>query len=248
MKGSKGRAWRAMLILGVLLGSLPVVAWGAPKVPEKLVYNLSWTGIDVGTATQEITDVGPLRRIVSTARSNDWLSVFYPVEDRIESTVVPDKGPFPGQSLRYRMQMREGNRRRDRELVFERDKGMALYIDHLGNERKEVPISPETFDVYASSYYVRHLPLEVGKPVSVSILDNKETRTVQIQVLRTEKIMTILGKVETIVIKPLVPSKGVFEGKGEVTIWLTDDERRIPVRAKTKVTVGSVTAELIEMQ
>src|SRR5512136_128492 len=144
MKGRKGRAWRALLILVVLLGSLPVVVWGEPKVPEKLVYSLSWTGVDVGTATQEISDEGPLRRIVSTARSNDWLSVFFPVEDRIESTVATAKGPFPGQSLRYRMQIREGNRRRDRELIFDWDKGVARFIDHLGNERKEVPVGPET--------------------------------------------------------------------------------------------------------
>jgi hypothetical protein len=50
--------------------------------------------------------------------------------------------------------------------------------------------------------------------------------------------------VDTIVIRPLVKAKGVFEGKGAVLIWLTDDARRIPVKAQTKVRMGSVTATL----
>jgi len=49
-----------------------------------------------------------------------------------------------------------------------------------------------------------------------------------------------------LVVKPLVRAEGVFEGKGGVTIWFTDDARRIPVRAETKVSVGVVTATLRE--
>ena len=67
----------------------------------------------------------------------------------------------------------------------------------------------------------------------------------EVRVLRKEKLKTALGDVNTIVIRPMVKSEGVFEGKGEVNIWLTDDNRRIPVRAQTRVIVGSVTADLV---
>lgn len=223
----------------------PPAAAGAVKVPEKLVYELSWTGIDVGTATQEITEEGETRRIVSTARSNDWLSVFFPVEDLIESTLATSGAPFPGLTKQHRIRMKEGKHRRDREVVFDHEKKVAHYVDHVSGEKKEVPLAPLTFDTYASFYYVRSLPLEVGKSVSVTIFYGKEAETVEVQVLRKEKIKTVLGKVNTIVIKPMVKPKGVFEGKGSVQIWLTDDERRIPVKAQTKVTVGHVTAKLV---
>ena len=218
----------------------------AQIVPEKLVYELSWQGIPVGTATQEIVADGAGRRIVSTARSNAWLSVFYPVEDRIESHLLRTEGLFPGVTLHYRMQMREGGRRRDREILFAPERGEARYLDHLTGERAEVAIPHRTYDIYASFYHIRHLDLEVGRSVFVDVLDGKEVRHIEVQVLRKEKLRTRLGEITTLVVRPLVRAEGVFEGKGGVLIWFTDDARRIPVRAETKVSVGSVTATLRE--
>ena len=125
------------------------------------------------------------------------------------------------------------------------EKGTAHYHDLRSGERLDIPITGTVYDIYGSFYYVRYLPLEVGKPVSVHVLDGKEPRAVEVRVLRRERLATVLGEVDTIVIRPMVKSQGVFEGKGSVHIWLTDDARRIPVRAQTKVTVGSVTANLV---
>ncbi len=216
----------------------------ARRVPEKLVYSLSWLGVPVGTATQEIVEEGANRRITSTARSNDWLSAFFPVEDVIVSTLAASGAPFPGLTRHYRMRVREGSRRRDREIVFEQDKGTASYRDLLNGEKLDIPIKTATYDIYGSFYYVRYLPLEAGKPVFVNILDGKELHALEVQVLGKERLKTVLGEVNTIVIRPMVKKEGVFEGKGSVTIWLTDDARRIPVRAQTGVTVGSVVATL----
>jgi len=64
-------------------------------------------------------------------------------------------------------------------------------------------------------------------------------------VLRKEKIKTSLGTFDTIVIKPLMQSEGIIDKKGEMFIWLTDDNRLLPVKMKTKVKIGSVTATLV---
>jgi hypothetical protein len=216
----------------------------AQRVPEKLVYSLSWLGIPVGIATQEIVAEGAARRITSTARSNDWLSTFFPVEDVIVSSLAMHGAPFPGLTRHYRMVISEGSHRRDREIVFEQEKGTARYHDLVNGEKIDIPIAATTYDIYGSFYYVRYLPLEVGKPVSVNVLDGKELHAIEVRVLRKERLKTVLGEVDTIVIRPMVKAEGVFEGKGSVTIWLTDDARRIPVRAQTKVKVGSVIATL----
>lgn len=215
-------------------------------IPEKLVYDLTWTGIKAGTAVQEIVDENDTVKITSTARSADWISVFFPVEDRVESILTKVPPPRIGVPLNYRMKVREGHHRRDREIIFDQARGKARYIDHRGGERAEVEISRNTYDPYSSFYYVRSLPLEIGKSVYVSILDNKDLSKVEVQVLRKERLKTILGEVNTIVIKPLMKSEGIFQRKGEIFIWLTDDERHIPVKMKTKVTIGSVTATLVE--
>ena len=100
-------AVRSVATLCVILALLATPLC-ADTVPERLVYRLSWAGIAVGTATQEIRAEGGTYRIAVTARSNDWLSVFFPVDDRIESVLDKEGGAFPGVSRFYRMETRDG--------------------------------------------------------------------------------------------------------------------------------------------
>jgi Protein of unknown function (DUF3108) len=235
----------SVLTLFFLSVLVPTPQASALNIPEKLVFDLTWTGIKAGTATQEIFADKDSVRVISTARSADWISVFFPVEDRVESILTKTVPPLLGLPKDYRLKTREGKRRKDKEIIFKHAKGKAVYIDHLGGERAEIAIGPNTYDAYSSFYYVRTLPLTIGKSVYVSILDNKELWNVEVQVLRKEKLDTIFGEVNTILIKPLIKSEGIFERKGEIFIWLTDDARRIPVKMQTKVMIGSVTATLV---
>jgi len=217
----------------------------ALSASEKLVYDLTWTGIKAGTATQEFVDEKESVRIVSIARSADWISVFFPVEDRVESVLTKVPPPHLGLPQIFRMKIKEGKHRRDKEIIFDHEKRKARYIDHISGEKAEIEIGRNTYDPYSSFYYLRTLPLETGKSVFVSILDNKQLWNVEVQVIKKERLKTILGNVDTILIKPLIKSEGIFERKGEIYIWLTNDARRIPVKMKTKVTIGSVTATLV---
>jgi hypothetical protein len=218
---------------------------GALTIPEKLVYDLTWTGIKAGTATQEIVTEKGETKIMSIARSADWISVFFPVEDRIESilTTVPE-GKI-GLPKSYVLKISEGSHRRDKEIHFNHSMGIAHYKDNLNGDKREIPISASTLDTLSSFYFVRTLKLEVGKSVYLTVLDNMKIWKVEVQVLRKEKIKTKLGIFDTIVIKPLMQSEGIMDKKGEMYIWLTDDGRLLPVKMKTKVKVGSITATLV---
>jgi len=241
------RGFSSLLFFLIFLGSFcfPVADTAAFSIPEKLVYDLTWIGINAGTATQEIfTDNGETR-IVSIARSADWISVFFPVEDRIESVLSINPKSKIGLPKSYYLKIREGSHRRDKETHFDREKGIAYYRDNLNGDRREIPITASTLDTLSSFYFVRTLKLEVGKSVYLTILDNMKTWKVEVQVLRKEKIETKLGAFNTIVIKPLMKSEGIIDKKGEMLIWLTDDARLLPVKMKTEVKVGSVTATLV---
>jgi len=58
-------------------------------------------------------------------------------------------------------------------------------------------------------------------------------------------VETPAGKFRTIVIKPNMKSEGIFDRKGDIYIYLTDDKRHIPVLIRTKVAVGYIEAELV---
>lgn len=232
------------IVIALLLSIVSVSpAFADQKLPEKLVYSLSWTGISVGTAIQEISEDRGERRIVSRARSNDWLSAFYPVDDRTES-LLDKVGDFPGKSKRFRMAFKEGTRSREYEIDFDHAAGRARYMDRKSGESADVRLEPETFDIYSSFYFVRHQDLVPGTSIQVRILDGRQVNRIEVRVLKREKIKVPAGEFRTILVEPMVKAEGVFEGKRGLRIWLTDDARRIPVKVQTKVTVGSVTALL----
>ncbi len=217
------------------------------KVPEKFIYDLTWGGIKAGTASLELTNDGDRVKIVSTAQSAGWVSVFYTVDDRIES-ILSHNPSFSsiGQPVRYRIKIREGKHRRDKEVVFDRSNNKANYRDYLKNEKKEFDVPPSVFDPISSFYYLRTLKLTVGEPVYVTIFDSKKVWNVEVQVLRRERVTLPTGTFNTIVVKPNMKSEGIFYRKGEIFIWLTDDAKRIPVQLQTKVAVGHITATLVQ--
>jgi hypothetical protein len=227
--------------------SVTVVAPDASafRVPEKLVYDLTWGGIKTGTATLEITEENGLVRIVSTARSVGWVSLFYTVDDRIESILsAPAPHAAIGDPQRYRVRIREGRYRRNKEIVFDKSRRRAFYADNLSGDRAEIAVRPQTFDPLSSFYYFRTLTAQPGRSVFVPVVDGKKAEDVEVQVIKRERIHTKLGDFDTIVIKPLLKSEGIFNRRGDMYIWLTDDEKRIPVQMRTKVAFGRVTATL----
>lgn len=240
------QSWRIILLLFMaaifFVDARSASAFGTH---ERLVYDLTWTGIKAGTATQEITTDGVETRIVSIARSADWISVFFPVEDRIETILRGNAPSRIGLPRHYSIKIREGSHRRDKEVTFDHANNVAHYKDNLNGDKRVIPIPAATLDTLSSFYFVRTLKPEVGKSIYLTILDNMKVWKVEVQVLRKEKIKTKLGNFDTIVIKPLMQSEGIMDRKGDMFIWLTDDSRLLPVKMKTKVKVGSITATLV---
>lgn len=223
---------------------IPFSSASAFKIPERLTYDLTWSGIKAGEAVLEIKDDGGDLVINSTATSTKLVSVFYKVEDRVESRVHKGNDSLLAHSMNYRLNLREGKHRKKKEVLFDAIHSKALYMDYLSNERKEIDISFPIFDPLSSFYYLRGMDLEVGKSLFVTIFDSKKVWNVEVQVLRKERIQVPAGEFDTIVIKPLLKSEGIFYRRGDIYIWLSDDEKRIPVKLKTKVKIGSINADL----
>ncbi len=214
------------------------------RVPERLVYDLTWGGIKTGTATLDIREEGGLTRIVSTARSVPWVSFLYTVNDRVEADLSAAGRGTLGSPRRYRVSIREGRYKREREISFDRSGRKAVSTDYLSGERKEIAVAGRVFDPLSGFYHFRMVKAEPGKSVYVPLIDGKKVRDVEVQVIRRERVSTKVGDFDTIMIRPLMKSEGIFNRRGDMFIWLTDDEKRIPVQVRTKVSLGRVTATL----
>jgi len=227
-----------------LLQSLTTAS--ALTIPERLVYDVSWTGIKAGTAVQEVSAQGGDLHIVSTAHSSGWLTPIFPVNDRTESIISRDSaGTSFGTPKYYQEKISEGKTNTHKECKFDPHNLKVETKDLLKKTEKTDTISSRTFDSLSSIYFVRVTSeLVVGTSIFIDIYDCKRLWHTEVQVVKREEISTPVGRFKTIVVKPLLKAEGFFARTGDVTVWLSDDSLRIPVKMTTKLKLGKITALL----
>jgi len=104
----------------------------------------------------------------------------------------------------------------------------------------------EALDTLSGFYYLRNRPLQVGKTEALHIFDSETYADVPVEVLRRESMrLPNFTKVDTVVVRPLQQTAGIFRRTGDVLIWMTDDAYKVPVKIVTSVALGTVTAELV---
>jgi hypothetical protein len=207
---------------------------------EIFYYDISWLGIHVGKAILEATHTNGVIRITSQVHSAPFISTFYRVEDFAESVIID------GIPVNFRIKQREGKYRSDKETIFDVNNNVITFFNYLNGTRDEHSMKDENiWDVISGFFYLRTQPLEVGKPVYINIFDSNTFYRAKIDVLAKEKIKVANGgEIDTFIVKPTLQSEGLFQRKGDILIWISDDEKRIPIRVATSVSVGHVVAEL----
>ncbi|MGQ0649507.1 MAG: DUF3108 domain-containing protein [Gemmatimonadaceae bacterium] len=203
------------------------------ELGELLKYDVRFGKLRVGEGSMEVIDTETIRgREAWHTRFRIRGGVpFYRVDDVLESWI--DREAF--HSLRFVQDLEEGGRLRERryEMFPER----AKFREGDGEEEEGVA-SP--LDDGAFFYFVRTLPLEVGAIYEFNRYFRPDRNPVIVKVLAKETIKVPAGTYNTIVIQPIIKSKGVFSEKGEARIWLSDDPQRIMVQMKTKTKIGSL--------
>ncbi len=209
-------------------------------VGEHLEFSVNYNVLNAGTATLSVAAVEQIDghdcyRLVSTARSNSIVSTFFKVRDRVES-FMDVGGLF---SRKFEKHLREGSYEKDEIVHMDHCAGLAYYADGDTAE-----IMRWTQDALSSLYYVRTLDLEVGGLVAFPNHSGKKNYPLRVRVLGRERLKTRAGRFDCLVVEPRLKSEGIFKHEGRLTVWLTDDEMRMPVRMKTQIKIGSITADL----
>jgi len=244
-------------VAALLLTTHPVQAEGdgpasltAFQPGERLTFALKWTIVPAGTAVLEVLPREHMAGLdafhfVLTARSNAFVDAFYTVRDRIDSWA----DAAMQRSLLYRKKQREGSTRRDITVTFDWDAMTAQYVN--GNDvREPIAITEGSFDPLSIFYWSRFAPLAVGRRLQRPVTDGKKHVLGIAHVVRRESIRVPAGRFDTFLIEPdLRHVGGVFEKSPEakLQLWVTADRRRLPVKLKSKVVVGSFTGELTTM-
>ncbi len=212
------------------------------KIGEYFQFSIDWNGLNGGSSLMQVqnfqtVDGRRCYRIVTKAESNSFVSRFYKVRDRAESSVDAESL----YSRRFMKRLREGGYRKDVDVRFDQEQRIARY-----QNGKELDVAPGVHDVLSAFYYVRTQPLPEGAKLSVPTHDNEKSYEMEVHVLRREKVEVPAGTFSCVVVEPKLKSEGIFKSKGSIHVWLTDDDRRLPVMVRSQVPVGSISVRLTD--
>jgi hypothetical protein len=99
--------------------------------------------------------------------------------------------------------------------------------------------------VLSAFYFIRTQNLRVGDSLDLAAVSGKKKYNLKVLCLGRETITVAAGEFRTLVVEPMLKGDGLFKAKGKLTIWVTDDEKHIPVKMQSKIPVGSIKAELV---
>jgi len=217
----------------------PALAFG---VRESLKFSVQYGFIHAGSAWLEIPEVRQYKGhevylLLARAESNGFFSRFYKVRERIES-YWDRRGLY---SRRYVEDRREGKFRQQSDIVFDPVRNEAIYSDG-----RTFPVPARVQDALSAFYYFRTQALPLGGSIVFHYHASRKSQPLQVKVLGRERIETPAGTFNCVGIEPILKAGGIFKNSGRLVIWVTDDERRMPVLMKSKVAIGSISVVLVE--
>lgn len=213
-------------------------------VGERLVFDVGYSFITAGEAVMTIPQKDSLfgrecYQVLFTVNSTPSFSWIYKVDDRYE-TMLDVQGVFP---WRFTQRIREGKYSYDFDAVFDHTQNIAT------TDQGKYPIPLYVHDVVSAFYYVRTIDFSqsrVGEKTYLYNFYKDTTHTLAVKFLGRQQIEVDAGTFNCIIVEPLIKEGGLFKSEGRVVVWMTDDERKIPVKVSTKVVIGSIEAELRE--
>jgi hypothetical protein len=213
---------------------------------EKLEYKVGYKFITAGTGYFYILPdpiyvngrkCYDIQFQVKSLKSLEWI---YKVKDSYR-TVLDINGIFP---WTFEQHVREGNYKRDFVADFDQVNNYA----YIKKKDKKYKVPSYVHDIVSAFFYVRTLDLGSMKPGYTFYMQNffdDTTYTLGVKIHGRQTIEVEAGKFRCIVIEPLVVEGGLFKSEGNIYIWVTDDERKMPVKVATKILIGYVESELV---
>lgn len=219
----------------------------AYKSGERLRYKMSFSGwLRAGSAILEIKEKEFNGKKVFHTKGTGWTSGpikwFFKVNDTYESYFDKDSvKPYL-----FKRKIDEGGYKKHRITSFNYDYNTA-YIQDFTLQKDTTVTFSNVQDMMSSFYYLRNKDvsqLKSGEEIELDMFMDSQVYPFKLRFLGREVLKTKFGKVKTMVFRPLVQSGRVFKAQESVTIWITDDLNKIPIKMKADLSVGSLRAEL----
>lgn len=217
-------------------------------VGEWFKFRIHYGLVNAGYATMEVREATvnskKVFHVVGRGYTAGMSRFFFKVDDIYESYI--DK--TTGNPYQYIRNIDEGGYTKNQQGFFNQSENKILVKDYKHKTEKTLSIAKNTQDILSSFYYLRNYPnidkIKTGEFVAIDMFFDDETTKFRLKFLGRENIRTKFGVVQTMIFRPLVQSGRVFKEEESLTIWISDDDNKLPVRVKASLAVGSLKADL----
>jgi hypothetical protein len=244
---------RAALLLGAAAAAVSMAAAAtAPRRPlsrqdpshpfgpgERLIYDVRFGMFRVGRATMEVLGIDTVRgeptyHVVFTIRGR---AVFYSINDSLQSWF----GVRDLVSRRFIQDNEENGRQRYRHYEILPETGV-----YVRNRTDTLETVPDPLDDASFFYFARTVPLEVGMSYDFPRYFIADRNPVTLRVMARESVTTPSGRFDALAVRPIFKSRGIFSQGGQATIWFTADSARLPVKIRSRLSIGTLDMSLRE--
>ncbi len=230
-------------------------AWSSPAQEpafeggEWFKFRLSYSGwFKAGEATLSVVNERyknkPVYHIKGEGTTTGMTKLFFSVEDYYE-TYIDKETILPHRFVR---KIDEGGHTKDKIIDFDQQRKKAYVFDKKHNKHTTYDTPASVHDMISSFYFLRDKidinDLEEGKETRLDMFFDEENFQFSLRFLGRETISTKFGNVEALVFRPLVQAGRVFKEKESLTLWVSADKNKIPLRIKAELAVGSLKADL----
>lgn len=226
------------------ISTLRTIKHNAFKNGEQLEYRLHYGLINAGTAKLEVKKLDKkiagreVYHIVGSGKTKGAFDWFFKVRDTYETYLDVD-GVFPWMFTR---DVNEGGYKIKQTYKFAQSKNK---VDNGEGKSFETPNGIQ--DMLSSFYYARSIDYsnaKIGETFTIWSFVDDEIWPLKIRYMGKDKIKVSGDKYEALKFHPVVQEGRLFENEEDVTVWISDDENKIPLLAQGSVLVGSVKMEL----
>lgn len=215
---------------------------------EFFKFRIHYGLVNAGYATLEVREAirnnRKVHHVVGKGYTVGMTKFFFKVADDYQSMFDKETGK-PYQYLR---KINEGGYTKNQEGFFNQTKNTVLVKDYKNNTEKTFTVPENVQDIVSSFYYLRNHPrvdkLAAGESITIDMFFDDEVYKFKLKFLGREDIETQFGTIQTMVFRPYVQSGRVFREQESLTVWISDDENKMPIRIKADLAVGSLKADL----
>ncbi len=219
------------------------------NVGEWLKFRMHYGALNASYATLHVKsdniDGVPVYHVVGKGKTTGWASIFFKVDDTYESYF----GKQDGKPYRFIRKINEGGYKKDLEINFNHKEKKAVLNDKKNKKKTNFDLQDSIQDLISAFYYLRNNydadSLEVGKSINMKMLyDDDGIFNFKLKYMGKEVLKTKYGKVECHKFRPLVQSGRVFKEQESLSLWVSTDENRIPIRISADLAVGAIKADI----